>query len=169
MKSIFVLLFIGIPGLVFAQKFNLQNIHAKQIAAVQAGDKARRVTPSYSIGVAEDYFPNRSKFLLAQPIIYSRPDSSFVFETEYFFSKSDSVVRLIEYQWEGTENTTAGEFDRRVEQNAALITRALGKPKKDIPETDDKAAKTVWFNDKVHVEQLMMPGLMRIRVLVSWK
>lgn len=166
-RLLFLLFFS--PIFSFAQNFHLSKTTVKEIGLIQGTDKADPIVPGYSIGVSNDYFPNRQQFKLGQPVIYSRSDSNFTHRVNYFYSLPDSVVRLIEYEWQGTEQATEEEFNWRVKRNIELINNLLGQPKSILPATERKSAKSIWYNEDVHVEQFYIPGLMRIRVLVSWK
>jgi hypothetical protein len=138
-----------------------------EIEELESYDSLDQIKKEYTIGVSEGYFPNRKRYLLAQPIIYGKRGGSFEFERHYYYSKADSIVRLIEYQWEGTDSTSEVDFNYKVEQNKQLISKLMGFQGKEIPETEDLAAKTIWSNDKVYVEQFYVP-IRLIRVLVSW-
>jgi hypothetical protein len=152
-----------------SQQFNFKRITTSSIHNLQKGQNAKKVIYDHPIGVSDDYFPNRRQFRLAQPICYATEDRTFHFETSYYFSKQDSVVRLIEYQWEGSESTSDAKFNLRVEQNKKLISKLFKQPGKSTAATKTRAAKTVWENNLVYVEQFYIPAMMRIRVLVSWK
>ncbi|MGZ8549439.1 MAG: hypothetical protein ACXWV2_02210 [Chitinophagaceae bacterium] len=150
-----------------AWPFGITITKLNEIAELESYDSLEQIKKEYTIGVSEDYFPNRKQYLLEQPIIYGKKDGSFEFERHYYFSKADSVVRLIECQWEGTESTSEADFNDKVEQNKQLISRLMGFQGKEIPETEDLAAKTIWSNDNVRVEQFYVP-IRLIRILVSW-
>lgn len=151
------------------QKFNFQKIRTSDIESLRAADGARFVTYDYFISASEDYFPGRPAFDLAQPLIYQKTDGPFQVETSFYFSKGDSTVRLIEYQWEGTRKLSEAEFNDIIKKNTAAISAQLNSSPKLIPETKERAAKDIWENKSIYVQQLHMPDLRRIRVLVSWK
>jgi hypothetical protein len=168
-QSLIICLLFYLPVFGFAQRFNFKQRKASAIGLLQNEDKAKKVTYNYSIGVAEDYFPNRRKYRLAQPINFVKEDRTFQYQTAYYFSEPDSIIRLIEYQWEGTDSTTDTAFNLVVEKNKALVSCFFKSKGQDYPATETKSAKTVWDNKTVHVEQFFIPEMLRIRVLVSWK
>ena len=169
------------PAIGFAQQFNYSKIRTNSIDSLRKIENAKFITLSYSINLASDYFPNESQFSLAQPIIYQRKVNGFTIETSFYFSKPDSIVRLIQYEWgatdshlleyqqEGSEKSTDSQFNEIVMANKKIIADYFNFEPKEIPETEDMAAKSIWQNDSVYVELLVMPGLQRTRVLVSWK
>ncbi len=170
MKYLFVYVSLFLhSGLAFAQKINFRKISVASIELLQKDQGATIVTYDYTIGVSGDYFPNRKDFLLAQTIVYEKAINSFNFKTSYYYSKQDSLVRLIEYEWEGTDNCTENIFQLTVKRNKEGISKFFKSPGKEIPETDTKAPKTIWENETVYVEQFYIPGMFRIRILISWK
>ena len=168
-KIIFLGLFVFLHPLAQGQSFNFEKITVQSIEKLQQNENAQKVTYDYPIGVSQDYFPNRRNYSLAQPIIFTKKDKTFQRETSYYFSKPDSVVRLIEYQWDGTDSTTEEEFYQIIEQNKSHISKHFKKPGIETKATETKAAKSIWENESVYVQQFFIPGLVRIRVLVSWK
>jgi len=169
MKLCNLILVCLFPTFALGQQFNYAQIKTKEIDSLRKINNAHVITYDYPIGVSSDYFPNRAQFVLAQPIIYRKKIKSFENETSFYFSKSDSVVRLIEYQWEGSSKSTDLEYYEIVKGNKKVISDFFHSLPVEVPETDEKAAKSIWENESVYVEQLIMPGLQRIRVLISWK
>jgi len=155
------------PLITNGQSFNFTQIKIESIDSLRNIDKAKKITHSYTTGVSSDYFPDRMKFALEQPIIYGKKLGAFKNEISFFFTKRDSVVRLIEYEWEGDENATDSAYYEIVNENKIIISKYFNALPTEIPETESKAAKSIWENEQVFVEQLMMPGLQRIRVLIS--
>ena len=162
-------LFFVLPVYVAGQHFNFNRIRVSAINSLEKGSGAKRVFYDYPIGVAGDYFPGREKFALAQPIIYRKKINNFTFETSYFYSRTDSFVRLIEYAWEGTDKSGIPRFYTIVKNNKRKLSAYFGNPGKEIPATEVKSETAIWENELVYVEQFIAPGLYRIRVLVSWK
>lgn len=169
MKIYSTILFFLISAAVTAQSLNFVQIKAVTIDSLRQENNGKFITHDYTIGVSQDYFPNATKFKLAQPIIYKTIQKDFVTENSFYFSKIDSVVRLIEYQWDIIDESFDSVYYKIVNQNKEAITNYFHFAPQEIPETDVKAAKSIWENDSVYVQQLIMPGLQRIRVLVSWK
>jgi len=169
MKIYSTVLFFLISAVTSAQSFNFVQIKAVAIDSLRQKNNGNFITYDYTIGVSQDYFPNATKFKLAEPIIYKTIQKDFVTENSFYFSKIDSVIRLIEYQWDIIDESFDSVYYKIVNQNKEIITNYFHFTPQEIPETDVKAAKSIWENDSVYVQQLIMPGLQRIRVLVSWK
>ncbi|GAB2811019.1 hypothetical protein [Ferruginibacter profundus] len=169
MKLFITILILFVPFLIYGQSFNFTKIKTVAIDSLRKIDHANKIKHTYTIDISEDYFPNRTKFALAQPIIYGKKVDNFKNEVSFFYTKADSLVRLIEYEWEGDENATDSAYYEIVKKNKETISTYFNTMPNEIPETETKAAKSIWENELVFVQQLIMPGLQRIRVLVSWK
>lgn len=165
----FITIIFFVPFLVYGQSFNFTKIKTSAIDSLRKIDKAKRIKHTYTTSVSEDYFPNRMQFDLEQPIIYGKKYKNFMNEISFFFTKADSIVRLIEYEWEGNENATGNTYSEIIKNNKAIISNYFNSKPTEVPETETKAAKSIWENDLLFVEHLIMPGLKRIRVLISWK
>lgn len=152
-----------------SQKFNYSQIKASDITAIEKSEQSFLFTYDYPISVSTDYFPNRQKYSLAQPLMYRTSKEKFNFEKSYYFSKSDSVVRLVEYQWEGTDSSSLQDFEFVLQQNRKILNNYFNQAARQIPETETKAPKDIWENKYVYVEQFYIAGLLKIRVLISWK
>ncbi len=169
MKLFSTILFFLISSIACGQSLNFAQIKTASIDSLRRASNAKFIKYDYTIGVSEDYFPNATKFKLAQPIIIKGSYKDFNNETSFYFSKSDSIVRLIEYQWDVVEESFDSVYYKIVYKNKEYISSYFHFEPVEIHETDVKAAKSIWENNSVYVQQLIMPGLNRIRVLVSWK
>jgi len=169
MKHYITIIILFVPFLSYGQSLNFAKIKTSSIDSLRKFDKANKIKHTYTIGVSEDYFPNRVKFVLEQPIIYGKKSGNFKNEISFFYTKADSLVRLIEYEWEGDENAADSAYYEIVNKNKETISKYFQSTPTEIPETETKAAKSIWENELVFVQQLIMPGLQRIRILVSWK
>jgi hypothetical protein len=57
-------------------------------------------TPSYKISIGESIYPNKKDFILETPKTFVRTENGkFELETEYFYTGSDSIVRVVMYEW----------------------------------------------------------------------
>ena len=170
MRRLYVFfLVLVLPGFVSGQQFHFGKITVATIDSLQSKDKATRVSYDYPVGVSADYFPNRNQFSLAQPISYDKKIGVFDFETSYYFSKNDSIVRLIEYSWQGAGKSGTAEYYKTIKANKEKISKHFKAAGKEVPATEENAAKTIWENELVYVEQFVIPRSYRIRVLISWK
>ena len=167
--SLQICLFIIIPFLGIGQDFQYKRISIGAIDSIELSQGGKEFKYGYPVGVASDYFPQREKYELAQPIVYRKNISNCQFETSYYFSLPDSTLRLIEYWWEDKLNSNTNIL-QIIKKTTAKIYSYFRNDGKYIPETGDKAAKTIWENDLIYVEQFTISsGLHRVRVLISWK
>jgi hypothetical protein len=150
------------------QDFQFKQISLNQIDSIEKRQKAYPFKFDYSIGVSDDYFPRRKDFDLAQPIVYRKKIKSFKYETSYYYSLPDSTIRLIEYWWEGTSNSTA-KFYEVINNNRRKIASGVNYKGKYVPATEISGTQEITENDAVYVEQFYVEGLQRIRVKISWK
>ncbi|MFT3911472.1 MAG: hypothetical protein QM737_18760 [Ferruginibacter sp.] len=156
------------PFLGIAQNFQFQRISINSIDSLEKKQNAYRFEYGYPIGVSKDYFPNREKYKLGQPIVYRKQVKGFKYETSYYFSLPDSTLRLIEYWWEG-DSITNPEVYELLTENRKQIALHVSKKGKYLQEAQEKQASEIWQNDLVYVEQFFLANFQRIRVKISWK
>jgi hypothetical protein len=153
-----------------AQNFQFDKVPVKLIDSIESIAKADKFQYDYPIGVAEDYFPNRTSFKLGQPIVYRKKIDGGKLETSFYYSLPDSTLRLIEYWWEGT--STNKKFGKKIlKKGRKQISRHMHSKGIHTLETDNKAEKNIWKNDSTHVQQFWVLGRDNyyfIRVLISW-
>lgn len=151
---------------------------------------------SMNVSLSESIYPLVNKYNLANPVIVKREQTGFLpLHAEYFFSKSDSVIRFISYNW---ERESFGNFFKKQEMwkeesgklkaynaeyekiKSALMVK-LGKPnaqdlepqitKSDSGRGDYFTRRTTWENDEFHAQLTMIFESMtyRIRWNYYWK
>jgi len=95
-------------------------------------------TPSHKISIGESIYPNKKGFNLATPKTYSRTEKGkFELETEYFYTASDSIVRVIMYDWTeiqeperpfGQSKTDTKKFRKKFDGLKKQLVSELGEP-----------------------------------------
>ncbi|MBB2145391.1 hypothetical protein GM921_07845 [Pedobacter sp. LMG 31464] len=66
---------------------------------------SKDITPNHLIGIGEGIYPNKHKFILNTPRTFKIKElPSLELETEYFYTKNDSSVKVILYQWDYLKN-----------------------------------------------------------------
>lgn len=151
------------------------------------------------IFVSEQFFPYADKYVVGFPIAYQRTGDSLInnYSVEYFFTASDSMIRLIVYDWDETRTTNQleerkkimkierqrlKEYNNKYDQLLENISKNLGTPttNENLKETitDNSAYKertTKWKNGTITVEQSLIfttsdneLGTFRIRVKIYW-
>ena len=166
--KIFLILFLilSAPLCGFCQVFQFKRIALDKIDSIELNQNAEKYFYDYTIGVAQNYFPKRKKYKIAQPIVFRKSSENYYLETSYYFSIEDSTLRLIEYWWRDT--TYSLNFtDTLIENNKLIISKFFKKKGKSIKENENHGAKTVWKNSLYYVEQF--PVADGIRVLISWR
>ncbi|MDI3321303.1 hypothetical protein QJ048_16020 [Pinibacter sp. MAH-24] len=161
-------LLLMLPFITRAQSFQFQRISIGAIDSIEKKQNSRLFKYGYPIGVSEDYFPGRTKYKLAQPIVYRKEVKGFSYETSYYYSLPDSTLRLIEYWWEGDTNSEA-DFNELLEKNRKELAAYIKGKETYQPETDTKGASDIFENDLIFGEQFSAKGMQRIRVKISWK
>lgn len=82
--------------------FTFDEININDIEQIESKFNSVKSEPNGYMIITESFFPYAGKFNLEQPVVYLRRDSSFVsdLQVEYYYSKEDSIVRLITYTWD---------------------------------------------------------------------
>jgi hypothetical protein len=124
------------------------------------------------IRLSKEYFPEIEKYEFEQPIIYHRDTANLDTQVSYFFTKKDSVIRLIEYSWNQDQNKEPF-IDKLYQLNKRNIARALEMEGLEKNEGVDYWWQKVirWDNNIVHVYSFIF-GInegQRTRVIVRFK
>ena len=151
---------------------------------------------SMNVSLSESIYPLVNKYDLDNPVIVKREQAGFLpLHAEYFFSKSDSVIRFISYNWEREsfgnffkkqeiwkeESGKLKAYNAEYEKIKADLMVKLGKPnaqdlepqitKSDSGRGDYFTRETTWENDEFHAQLTMIFESMtyRIRWNYYWK
>ncbi len=167
MKTIFFFAVnIFFSSITFGQDFQFNKIPFNKIDSIQKSQGFEKFQYDYPIGVSEDYFPNRKKYRIEQPIVYRKKYQDYFVETSFYLSSRDSTVRLIEYWWRDT--TYSLDFtDTIIAKNNIIISSFFKSKGKTYPENENHGDKTIWRNKFYYVQQF--PVAEGLRVLISWK
>lgn len=175
-----------LPRKAFAQEnfFHFDKISYQQIIPLEKSFNSIPKPISYKVSISDDYIPNGKvlKNLLAQPLVFNRPDTLFNPQPEvsYYFLSSDSTVKLIEYTWDmrnniknlndlikqgNNQSNRESGYNKKFDALLSVITKSLGKPTKGNGETVEKEEegygkwmerRAEWHNKKVNVELFMI-------------
>jgi hypothetical protein len=121
---------------------NLDKLNLNQLinSENEIGSKERNSNNTFGIG--NDYYPNDFKYELSNPRVFEINQKELGLETNYFYSKKDSLVKVILYQWnkkylnfEGYEKDTLRElkitekenYQNKFENLKECLTEKLGK------------------------------------------
>jgi hypothetical protein len=151
---------------------------------------------SQTVGMSKDYFPLADKYPLStSPVIAKRKGMGYLpLYAEYFYTKKDSVIRLISYNWERgrygnffdlpaiwkEESKNFDVYDELYETLREILNKKFGEP----VSTDKKATKvkskqggsyrkreTAWDNESIHasLNMIFASQTYRVRFTMYWK
>jgi hypothetical protein len=104
-------------------------------------NKSKDISLNHRVSIGESIYPNVRKFELSTPKTFTTTSGIFNLTTDYYYTPTDSLVKVILYQW---ENSKSGDnklaFQKQFNQLRRLLTEELGEPR----ETDIERRQ---FND----------------------
>jgi len=151
-----------------------------------------------NVSLSESIFPRVKEFDMANPLIVPRGKINLLpIYAEYFYSKPDSILRYVSYDWENnrygnyndmqkgwkTESTKLTEYNTEYERIKIQLIKEFGQPTepdfgpiKAISEHGDEepdylSRNTIWETDKKFMKLNMIFGAStyRIRLYYYWK
>ena len=115
-------------------------------------NKSKDISPDHLVSIGESIYPNTKKFDLATPKTFETTTSIFKLTTDYYFTPTDSLVRVILYQWDKSKTGDAkNEFQKQFNQLRKSLTDKLGEPKEIEIEQKD-------FNDETFRDGIKWTG-----------
>ncbi|NML70399.1 hypothetical protein HHL23_11375 [Chryseobacterium sp. RP-3-3] len=129
-------------------KNNLENVKIKNTAIefeqikfsdikkIEKTNNGIQYTKPFNIGLSKEYFPDLDQYEFDQPLIFRRDTANLDTEVSYFFTKNDSIVRLIEYSWNQDETKTPF-IDKLYKFNKNNISKKLSKKGEEKSEKID--------------------------------
>lgn len=125
-----------------------------------------------NIELSNSYFPEIEKYEFAQPIIYHRDTANLDTQISYFFTKKDSIVRLIEYSW-NQDKKKKPFIDNLYKLNKKNISDELKMKGLEKNEKVDYWWQKIirWDNTSMHIYSFIfgMEEGERTRVIVRFK
>ena len=166
--SIFLTILILVAFHTSAQSlnFHFERPLLTSVDSIEKNNGGQIITYVYPVSITDIYFPNATSYNLALPKVYKRESRNFSTEVSYFYSKPDSIVRLIEYSWDNKSKNTKGLF-KLFRKNQ----KAIAKYFNDKGQVLYWVGKSIsWKNDTTHVKQFQVNEQVtyRVRVLISW-
>ncbi|MBS1492398.1 MAG: hypothetical protein JST55_02745 [Bacteroidetes bacterium] len=202
MRKIFLIVFLLIYNILLAQTnfFCFKSINIKDAFVIEKKLNSELYKDTARVYISQDYIPNAGEIMhdLVFPYVFFRVDTSFVRPpfVEYFFSKKDSTVKLIEYTWDkvqwkmykhdtNSDKVTEIEkiiyynkFDSLAVQLINILGNSTGNNGNEQFKGDgfDKYAtrELIWQKNKLYVRLWMIwtgrssSNTNRIRVTVTW-
>ncbi|KAA2220692.1 hypothetical protein [Chryseobacterium sediminis] len=124
------------------------------------------------IRLSKEYFPEIEKYEFEQPIIYHRDTANLDTQISYFFTKNDSIIRLIEYSWDQDQKKELF-IDKLYRLNKSNIAKELKMDGSEKTEQVDYWWQKIirWDNNNLHIYSFVF-GIdegQRTRVIVRFK
>jgi len=150
----------------------------------------------HSISLSKSLFPQVNNFELESPVIIKREkDKKLPIYAEYFFSKNDSIIRFINYDWEigkydnyftkkeiwKKESKNLAKYNIKYNHVKSSLSKKIGKPKTEDSEPKIVKSKfneseyfsrtTIWETNKIYssLELVLASNTYRIRWNYYWK
>ena len=179
--------------------FGQERIWTKQTKISEVIAFEKQINPnakflSQSVSLSKDYYPLADKYLVANPVIVQRDPLEYLpVYAEYFYTPTDSILRLASYDWEKDrygnffdkqkmwekESKKFDTYNKEYERIKAILIPQLGTPTttdtKAKAESSDRGKyltrETVWDTEEVHAELNMIFESMtyRVRLTLYWK
>ena len=177
------------------------NLWTKQSKIEEVKEFESELNPSLeflemNISLSESIFPRVKEFDMSKPLIVRREKTSLLpIYAEYFYSKPDSILRYISYDWENNrygnykdkkkdwekQSTKLTEYNAEYEQIKKQLIKEFNQPikqddgpqetKSDYSGPDYLSRNTIWESDKKFMKLNMIFGAStyRIRLYYYWK
>jgi hypothetical protein len=88
------------------------------------------ISPDHLITIGEGIYPNPKRFNLTTPRTFEKKTGGFRLTTDYYYTSSDSLVRVILYQWDKSRTRDQKkEFQKQFDKLRQSLTDKLGEPK----------------------------------------
>lgn len=152
--------------------FNFQKIIAKDINEIENENAGIQMRKPFKVTLSESYFPEIEKYEFEQPIIYWRDSSNIKNTVSYFFTKKDSLVRVIEYAWSKPKDNDSIIL-KIYEENLKIISKKLNQKGKVKNEHNNNWKQQIisWENDSIYVWSFIFSNKLprRTRVIIRQK
>jgi hypothetical protein len=149
-----------------------------------------------NVSLSESIFPRVKEFEMSNPLIVRREETSLLpIYAEYFYSKPDSILRYISYDWENNrygnyydkkkdwekQITKLTEYNAEYDRIKKQLIKEFSQPikqddgpqetKSDYGGPDYLSRNTIWESDKKFMKLNMIFGAStyRIRLYYYWK
>lgn len=153
-------------------KFEFSRVQFSDIEKIEKENNGTEFTKPFSVSLSKEYFPEIDKYEFAQPKIYVRDTLNMSTTVSYFFTKKDSIVRLIEYSWDKDRKEKAF-IDKLYKFNKTQISKSLKDNGIEKSQKIDYWWQKIirWDNDSTHIYSFIF-GIedgQRTRVIVRYK
>ncbi|MFD2968898.1 hypothetical protein [Sphingobacterium bambusae] len=104
--TLFTLISCVTNRLIFHEKqaSEFDKLDIQTVVKLERQKHSKDITPERLIGIGEGIYPNINKYVLATPKTYVINETpNFRLETQYFYVATNSMVKVILYQWDYLE------------------------------------------------------------------
>lgn len=132
--------------------FNFTKISAQEINKIENENNGIQMRKPYKITLSKSYFPEIKKYEFEQPKVFWRDSANVKNTVSYFFTKKDSIVRVIEYSWNKPNNNDS-IISKIYDNNIKIISNKLQQKGKITNEAKDSWKQQIisWENDSIYV------------------
>ncbi len=153
-------------------EIEFNQINFSDIHKIESRNNGIEYKKPVKISLSKDYFPEIDKYEFSQPRIFRRDTANLDTQVSYFFTKNDSIVRLIEYSWDQDAKKKL-YIDDLYKLNKEDLTKKLSlKGSEKSSKIDYWWQKIVrWDTDSTHVYSFIF-GIeegQRTRIIVRFK
>jgi hypothetical protein len=161
---------------IYETNFMTNKIKTSEIPKIEKKISGIKYTKPINNYLSKDYFPDLDKYDFAQPIIYQRDTLNLNTEISYYFTKNDSIVRLIEYSWNTNweiKNQKPFIDDLYSLNNSFIAKKMKQNSKEEFQKFDNGWRKSKnWENQKINIYSFVLGSDnegYRTRVIVRQK
>lgn len=161
---------------IYETNFITAKIKTSEIPKIEKKSNGIKYLKPINNYLSKDYFPDLDKYDFAQPIIYQRDTLNLNTEISYYFTKNDSIVRLIEYSWNTNwkiKNQKPFIDDLYSLNNSAIEKKMKQNNKEEFQKFDNGWRKSKnWENQKINIYSFILGSEnegYRTRVIVRQK
>jgi len=152
--------------------FSFAKMSAQNVKNIESQKNGIQMRKPYKIELSESYFPEIKKYEFEQPLIYWRDSANIKNTISYFFTKKDSLVRVIEYSWSKPKDNDS-IIAKIYKNNIKIISEKLKQKGKIVNETKDSWKQQIisWENDSIYVWSFIFSQNLpeRTRVIIRQK
>lgn len=195
MKNVLIVFVLIISANCFGQdSIWIRQAHIREAIAFEKKLDSKSEFLNQNVSLSASYFPLIDKYPLANPIIVKRTQRGFLpLYAEYYYSKADSMLRVVSYDWERDrygnffekgpvfeeESHKLEGYNKEYERIRGILTATIGEPRKTDKGPATKSGSrgnyltrdTEWDNEIYHATLSMVFESMtyRIRLNLYWK
>lgn len=114
---------------------NIESLKLEKAIETEKKIGSKERTYNNIFGLGNDYYRNVHNYILSLKV-YERSQESLKLETDYFYTRNDSLVKVIFYEWSPKTDTLRKlkvsekkAFEDKVKNLKSLISKKLGEPK----------------------------------------